>query len=223
MQEITWNASADAKAVKSITGNMPKDIEYRVQRACQYVAETIILSSSEEQEEDCNTNRVLDVGCGYGVLVPYLQKAGIQSSQIYGIDLSSEMIRNAQSFYPDVTFEGANFLEFNNDNEDISFGAIIFCASLHDIPNMKQVLQKAKSLLSPRKKRSIVIVHPQGASHVIQQHKANPIMVQRGLPTSTELEEWLCNDGSMVLSVQPADPKSDGERRDGYLAVLTTP
>jgi 2-polyprenyl-3-methyl-5-hydroxy-6-metoxy-1,4-benzoquinol methylase len=36
--------------------------------------------------------------CGFGVLVPSLTKAGVDQKQIYGVDLSPEMIRNAQEF-----------------------------------------------------------------------------------------------------------------------------
>ncbi|KAG7338192.1 hypothetical protein IV203_009458 [Nitzschia inconspicua] len=63
MQQITWNASADAKAAKSLTGTMPRDVQNRVQRACDYAAQAA-----------GGNGTVLDVGCGYGVLVPYLKR-----------------------------------------------------------------------------------------------------------------------------------------------------
>jgi 2-polyprenyl-3-methyl-5-hydroxy-6-metoxy-1,4-benzoquinol methylase len=233
MQQITWDASADAKAAKSLTGTMPRDIQNRVQRACDYAAEAIAQQNDDNDNDNDGDgdSLVLDVGCGYGVLVPYLQKAGVRPSQIHGMDLSPEMIRNAQSFYPEVTFEVANFLDLDVSSMDTKkYRAIVFCASLHDLPNMQQALQHASQLLQVggRHGSKLIIVHPQGASHVLQQHKSNPMLVPRGLPTAAELEEWLCNDHSnseggskMVLTVDPASAKSDREIREGYLAVLT--
>lgn len=251
MQQITWNASADAKAIKSVTGNMPKEIQHRVERACQYAAEAIVSVStnsvnSGDGDDDSSflpSPRVLDVGCGYGVLVPYLQKAGISKSQIHGVDLSADMIRNAQRLYPsqgnnDVQFDVANFMDLQVDRDGgPPYACVIFCASLHDLPDMKQALIKARDLLvasttTETDKGScsarLIVVHPHGASHVAQQHKANPVLVPRTLPTSEELKEWLCctkdQDNApatiMELVVAPAGFKSQQEIREGYLAVL---
>ncbi|KAL3908239.1 MAG: hypothetical protein SGILL_008557 [Bacillariaceae sp.] len=213
MQEITWDASADAKAVKSLTGKMPRDVQNRVQRACDYAAEAITANSNSDNASGC----VLDVGCGYGVLIPFLKKAGVAPSQICGMDLSSEMIKNAQSFYPNIRFEVNNFLELSDEG---CYDAVVFCSSLHDLPNMQQALDKASSLLT-RGGGRLVIVHPQGASHVAQQHKSNPVLVPRGLPTAAELQDWLCSDNQMELSVAPAAAKTQQEIKEGYLAVLT--
>lgn len=212
MQQITWNASADAKAAKSLTGTMPREVQNRVQRACDYAAEA------------CgDSGMVLDVGCGYGVLVPYLKQSGLRASLIHGMDLSSEMIKHAQAFYPDVaSLEVANFLTLDKDQTK-KYRAVLFCSSLHDLPDMQAALYKARDLLEPNG-GTLIIVHPQGASHVAQQHKSNPVLVPRGLPTSAELQEWLgddTGDGTMELTVAPAEAKTEQEIREGYLAVLT--
>jgi 2-polyprenyl-3-methyl-5-hydroxy-6-metoxy-1,4-benzoquinol methylase len=217
VQQITWNASADAKAVKSLTGTMPQDIQNRVQRACEYAAKTTSDSGNEK-------GMVLDVGCGYGVLVPYLKQAGLAASQIHGMDLSPEMIRNARSFYPDVTLQVANFLTVSDSNN--KYQAVIFCSSLHDLPDIPHALNKAYDLLESNGR--LIIVHPQGASHVAQQHKSNPVLVPRGLPTMAELQEWFCrgdddddHEKRMEVTVAPAKSNSQQELREGYLAVLT--
>jgi SAM-dependent methyltransferase len=230
-----------------MTGRMPKDIEHRVIRASQYAAEAV-------QSSTISNSRILDVGCGYGVMTTFLQKSGIPPSQIHGIDLSTDMIRNAQNLHGQkgARFDVANFMDMSiapaNENDSGSDGTcfgpyscIIFCSSLHDLPDMKQALLKARDLLavsstssatSNTPKGRLVIVHPQGASHVLQQQKANPVLVPRGLPTAQELKEWLCEDSNdlandddgtptvMDLKHSPADAKSQDEIRDGYIAVL---
>ncbi len=58
--------------------------------------------------------------------------------------------------------------------------------------------------------------------HVIGQHQANPVMVRRGLPTAKEWTDLIQkhSDWNVSLEHEPADPRSDGDIKDGYLAVL---
>jgi len=214
LQRITWDASADAKAARAITGTMPKDIADRVDRACEIVAKAV-----SEGDPD-GEGRCLDVGCGFGVLVKPLTKAGISRKQIVGVDLSSEMIRNAQEQHPgdDVQFVAADFINEYQDDSG-GFNAVIFCSALHDLPDTVGALKKAASLLRP--KGNLVVVHPQGASHVLQQNSANPVLVKRGLPDTDELQS-LCQDSSfgLELVIKPAPAGSVQESAEGYLAVL---
>jgi 2-polyprenyl-3-methyl-5-hydroxy-6-metoxy-1,4-benzoquinol methylase len=209
LQQATWDASADAKAARSITGDMPKDLERRVQAGCAIVADAI-----------GDSGKVLDVGCGFGVLVPYLKKAGVSESQIVGIDLSPEMIRNAQSFHPACTFEAADFFRYsnnantNNSNSPALLDAVMFCSALHDLPDMSQALAKAHELLNVG--GTLVILHAQGASHVQNQVRSNPVLVRRGLPTTEELKAV----PGMRLLQEPAPARSIQEEKEGYLAVL---
>jgi SAM-dependent methyltransferase len=46
-----------------------------------------------------------DFGCGYGALVPYLQRRGLDVA-FRGFDLSASMLEHARREYPDVTFVG---------------------------------------------------------------------------------------------------------------------
>lgn len=200
-QKITWDASADAKAARAITGDMPKEIQARVERGCRIVAEA------------ASSGRCLDVGCGFGVLVPFLEKTGLRQSQIHGVDLSTEMIRNARERFPKVSFSAVDFL--NEYEDDDGFDAIIFCSSLHDMPDQAAALKKAVTLL--RKNGKLVVLHPQGASHVLGQMRSNPIMVKRGLPNVEELRSM---DLGVEILVEPVGANSDAEAMEGYLFVL---
>jgi len=86
---------------------------------------------------------------------------------------------------------------------------------------MEGAISKAVSLLRPNGGK-LVIVHPQGAMHVIGQHQANPVMVSRGLPTANEWIDLIekFSDWGLSLEHVPADPRSDGDIKDGYLAVF---
>jgi len=265
MQRITWDASADAKACKSVTGSMPITFQNRVLKASQYAYDVCRCSDSDSgvgdsnsnhQQQDNSTKKVLDVGVGYGVTIPFLKQVGFTAPQIHGIDLSKEMIQHAHTFYPDVATQGKlQVLDFlaNQDaaeNNDDTYRAVLFLSSLHDLPDMKRALWKTKNELLERTTSGnsgnnvsgsrIIIVHPQGASQVHNEHKQNPDLIPRGLPTTSELQEWLCDSDSsngndngtdtitidphpeikMKLLVEPAEAKSEQEIREGYLAVL---
>ena len=205
-QQITWDASADAKAARAITGKMPTDIVAKIDRACEIAALAVGAKG-----------RCLDIGCGYGVLVPHLLDSGLNPSQIYGIDLSPEMIKNAREQHRGVNFEAVDFINDYNDHDD-EFDAVIFCSALHDFSDMETALRKAVTLVRPGGGK-LIIAHAQGASHVERQSNANPIMVKRGLPSAEELASLKLE--GMTLDIKPAKAKSPEEATEGYLAVLT--
>lgn len=177
-------------------------------QVCSIVASTVQASSA-------NDGRCLDVGCGFGTIVPNLLSAGLEPNQIYGVDLSSEMIRNAVDLHPKCTFEAAEFLLYQGPSG--GFDSIIFCSTLHDLPDQGAALRKASELLRPQ--GSIVIVHAQGAGHVEKQVHSNPVLVRRGLPNEKELRE-LAGDLGLSLAKIPALPNSAQDDDEGYLAVL---
>eukprot|EP00804_Cyclotella_cryptica_P028203 CCRYP_011033-RA/>CCRYP_011033-RA protein AED:0.14 eAED:0.06 QI:0/0/0/1/1/1/2/0/407 len=234
-QRITWNASADAKATRAdIAGNKMKgDLQERISRACSIVVDAVMKTSPQGR-----TGKVLDIGCGHGSIVPSLVDAGLEELDSYvGIDLSEEMIRNAIERYGSDrnkqgkgrVFIADDFLthDFSKYGDEVAidslgvFGAVIFCSSLHDLPDMEKCIGRAASLLLPGGK--LVVVHAQGATHVLGQRSCNPVMVQRGLPTTKEWLEMIDKhreDWKLILEYEPADPRSDKDEKEGYLAVL---
>ena len=261
-QEITWDASADAKATNAdIAGNKMKgDLQNRITKACSIAVETVTKANVEGGK-----GKLLDVGCGHGSIVPSL--VGLPLDSYVGIDLSKEMIKNAIQRYGDeknklgrgrvfvsddfLTHDFSVYVEPNEKDtaaavaaSDGVFEAVIFCSSLHDLPDMESCIGKAVSVL--RSGGALVVVHAQGAmvcslclfnyladtnnsknflmslQHVLGQHQSNPVMVQRGLPTTTEWMEMICDHGEwkVTLEVEPADPRTERDENDGYLAVL---
>ena len=216
-QQITWDASADAKAARSIAGKMPADIAARIDKACSIVVDAV--------ERAGKQGRCLDVGCGFGTLVPNLLVSNkLQPSQIYGVDLSPEMIRNANEFYPDCNFEACDFLQYKGPPggdaaASAGFDGILFCSALHDMPDPVLALRKAASLLRPGGK--LVVVHAQGALHVNKQVAANPVLVKRGLPDAEELQAIVQDiQGGLSLETRPAKAHTARDMEEGYLAVI---
>ena len=229
-QRCTWDAAADAKATQAdVAGHrMKADLQSRVDRAC-----AVAVAATEGAGAE---GKLLDVGCGHGALVPTLAEAGLAQPDMYvGIDLSPEMVDQAVLRYGAArngrtgkgrTFVAGDFLDARDDadllGDDGSFDAVLLCSTLHDLPDAEAGVARAAALLrAPGGK--LVVVHAQGAGHVLGQHRANPVLVRRGLPTAQEWEgmveahpEW-----GLALETGPAAPGSDREMEEGYLAVLS--
>jgi SAM-dependent methyltransferase len=75
---------------------------------------------------------VLDVGCGFGDLLPYLKEKGFGGAYT-GIDFVPELIEVGRQAYPDARLEVADFSTFKPDEFfDLVLASGIFNASLSD-------------------------------------------------------------------------------------------
>jgi methionine biosynthesis protein metW len=89
------------------------------------------------------SNRILDVGCGNGFLIRYLDDG---TKFLVGIDSDKFCIEKAKerNVSQSCSFFCCDYEDFNDDEP---FDAIIFVASIHHM-NMRCALKKAKSMLS---------------------------------------------------------------------------
>ena len=74
--------------------------------------------------------RVLDVGCGTGVVTAALAAAGLD---VIGIDLSPNMIAQARGHHPGLSFQVGSMLEL--DAEDGSLGGLCAWYSIIHVPD----------------------------------------------------------------------------------------
>lgn len=82
--------------------------------------------------------RILDVGCGNGLLARRLVADGFQ---VTGLDRSLKKTERARS----VRFVEGDFLEF----DEAPFDALVFSASLHHLSPLERALESAHRLLRP--------------------------------------------------------------------------
>jgi ubiquinone/menaquinone biosynthesis C-methylase UbiE len=89
---------------------------------------------------------VLDVGCGNGTLLSRMAK--LKSIHGYGTDISSQMIKNATSRYPEFKFAVSDCerIPFDDGMMDI----ITVCAAYHHFPDVNAFAAEAKRLLAEK-------------------------------------------------------------------------
>jgi SAM-dependent methyltransferase len=91
---------------------------------------------------------ICDLGCGPGQIARYLHGRGVKAC---GIDLSPEMVRQAQRLNPDIPFQQGNMLALT-DVADNSYGGIVSFYSIIHIPRSSVVtaLRELKRVLRPK-------------------------------------------------------------------------
>jgi len=112
--------------------------------------------------------RVLDVGTGTGILIPYILKH--RPSEIHACDLSANMLRRVKSKFPQVKthLSDVRDLLLADDSLDVVF--INACFS--NIMDKSGSLNNLYRLLRP--KGRLVISHPLGRDFIIELKKHTP-------------------------------------------------
>jgi ubiquinone/menaquinone biosynthesis C-methylase UbiE len=90
---------------------------------------------------------ICDIGCGPGQIARYLHDHG---AKVCGVDLSSEMVKQAQHLHPDISFQQGNMLALTEIADNSYGGAAAFYSIIH-IPRslVVEALQEIKRVLSP--------------------------------------------------------------------------
>ena len=101
---------------------------------------------------------VLDLGCGTGLLVPYLLDQVGQDGKVIAVDVSPGMIRKAQERvnthqWRNVVLHCQDVRTFRADN---LVQGVVFCLSLSTFPDCEAVLRRAVTFLQPGKRLVIV-------------------------------------------------------------------
>lgn len=88
--------------------------------------------------------RILDIGCGTGLLLAELQRRGFHN--LWGVDLSPKMIEKAQQNFKGP-LQTANCYELPFEKE--SFDAVIISSMLHHLPDVPRALEEIDRVLQP--------------------------------------------------------------------------
>ncbi|MGC8737383.1 MAG: class I SAM-dependent methyltransferase [Candidatus Hydrogenedens sp.] len=136
------------------------------------------------------TNTVLDIGCGTGVLVPYLWSRLKQNGTLIEVDVSTEMIRHGKMKFMNIPchwlITDAHFLPIKSESADI-----IICFSIFPhLINKKQAIKEHSRVL---KKGGIwVVCHSQSSKTINEFHQnVGGVVAQHVIPEINEIKHLL--------------------------------
>ncbi|WP_111672184.1 class I SAM-dependent methyltransferase [Algoriphagus litoralis] len=139
----------------------PKYLEKDLAPQCSIARKHRLLSSLKNVSFD-HTSRVLEVGCGAGFSVKYLDKP---YSAYVGVDYSQGLIDYANQYNskPKAQFICANIKEYQPEEK---FDVIFMIGVLHHFDDMKGILSHIVTLLKPG--GVVVANEPQSSNPLIQ-------------------------------------------------------
>jgi SAM-dependent methyltransferase len=137
--------------------------------------------------------RVLDVGTGTGILVPYIMK--YRPSEIHVCDLAENMLRRVKRKFPQVMAHLCDVgdLQLPADSLDVAF--INACFS--NIMDKSKCLDNLHRLL--RRKGRLVVSHPLGKDFIVELKKRTPFHLDL-LPDEAGARELCERHGFQLVS-----------------------
>eukprot|EP00871_Galdieria_phlegrea_P002969 jgi/Galph1/3673/GphlegSOOS_G2348.1 len=160
--------------VKNFLKPIPKDIQDRMQQ----IAEQLLLRPQET---------IVDVGCGTGAMVPFIQQF-VPLERIILCDCSQGMLDQARNRYPSCRTLLVDFMEIDKYIEAHSLDVVLFNAVFGNFIDPLAAMAMASKLI--KKDGRIVISHPMGRGFVEKLHQQDEQMVPNLLPTK---KTWLTN------------------------------
>ena len=148
---------------------------------------------------------VADIGCGPGYVTGHLRDLGVD---VFGIDLSPEMIAIARRDYPDLSFAVGTMTDL--DLTDNSVGGIVAFWSVIHVPDhaMPGVFNEFRRVLRPHGRLLVGFHVGDDTRHTSEGYTGRPINVDSYHRQPREIEGWLRDAGFTIearLVIRPDD------------------
>ena len=138
-------------------------------------------------------SRVLDTGCGSGVLVPYLLGQLSSGGRLMEMDFSEQMIRENRKLHTDERISficcDAAQIEFETQSLD----AVICFAAFPHFSDPEQVLKRMSESLKSGGR--LVIAHLMSSSQLAEHHHSHTPVSQDRLPEKETMYQWITSSG----------------------------
>jgi len=146
--------------------------------------------------------KVLDVGTGTGVLIPYLVKEVGASGSVTAVDFSENMVKVCKTKHlhlKNVTVEHKNIEEEAFPPE--TFDAVVCFGVFPHLENKQKVLQNISQMLKPA--GTIIIAHALSREELKTHHNnASSAVVHDMLPDMPQMKQLLEQAGFTGISVR---------------------
>ncbi|MBS1789311.1 MAG: class I SAM-dependent methyltransferase [Acidobacteria bacterium] len=159
-----------------------------------------------------------DLGCGPGQVAHYLRSIGANAC---GIDLSAQMVRQAQRLNPDIPFQQGNMLALTNVAESFYGGTAAFYSIIH-IPKSSVIdaLREIKRVLRPQ---GVLLLTFHIGNQIVQleQWWEKPVHLEFIFYETEEMKGYLQKAGFDLLEVIERDPYPDVEHQSRRAYLFT--
>lgn len=138
-------------------------------------------------------SRVLDTGCGAGILVPYLLEQLSAKGRLIEMDFSDQMIKANQRFHTDerISFICCDAAQMELESQ--SLDAVICFAAFPHFSDKEQALKRMSTALKP--KGRLVIAHLMSSSQLAEHHHSNTPVSRDRLPEKENMFQWITASG----------------------------
>lgn len=149
---------------------------------------------------------ICDMGCGPGQIARYLRDRGVK---VCGVDLSPEMVRQAKSLNPDISFQQGDMFALD-DIADNSYGGIAAFYAIVNIPppSVVRALQELIRVLRPKGVLLLTFHIGQGIKHV-DELLGQEVSLDFFFFESGEVKDYLRTAGFEVEEAIERDPYSE--------------
>ncbi|MFW6266313.1 MAG: class I SAM-dependent methyltransferase [Halanaerobiales bacterium] len=156
-----------------------------------------IIRNTVRKWPDLKHPRILDVGTGTGVMIPFLREKFGDKSEIIAIDFAGNMIKKAREKFTgeNINFVHGNILEYPFENK---YFDIIICYSV--FPHFKDKMQILKKLHNLLKYKGLLVIFHSDSREKINQihHKAGTDVREDRLPPAEKIMKMAENLGFKV-------------------------
>jgi ubiquinone/menaquinone biosynthesis C-methylase UbiE len=158
-------------------------------------------------------SRVLDVGTGTGVFVPYLLKKIGRKGDLVCLDFSEEMLKIARtkSFTGNIKYLCADIE--NSRLADDTFDAVVCYSVFPHFQNKPKTLSEINRLL--KKNGKVFICHTSSRQAINDVHRSTPEVCDHLFPENRDTRRMLSGAGFLDINI------SDG--KEDYLASARKP
>ena len=149
---------------------------------------------------------VADVGCGPGYVTGHLHDAGVD---VFGIDLSPEMIAIAQRDYPDLRFEVGTMTDLDLADDSV-VGIVAFWSVIH-VPDhaIPGVFEEFRRVLRPQGVLLVGFHVGDETRHSSEGYTGRPIHVDSHHRQPSQVMGWLRDTGFTIEAELVFEPDAD--------------
>ncbi len=166
-----------------------------------------------------NQGRACDLGCGAGQIAAYLHRHGMK---ICGIDLSAEMVKQAQGLNPEITFQQGDMISLTEIADDSFAGLAAFYSIIH-VPRQFVVtaLSELNRVLQPNGTLLLTFHIGQTELH-LDEWWGQKVSLDFYFFETQEMKDWLSAAGFHLDEVIEREPYPDIEVQTRRAYVFAT-